>query len=170
VPPALLSEELCLEAVKRCGWALCAIPEAAKTSAVCLAAVQEFGCALRHVPEALLTPELCLEAVKQDGWALQDVPMELRTPELCLEAVKRDGLPIQFVPAELRTQELRDAAAASGPLMETERVPAGWSMEQDVDQPLGAVRARLAAVGITEKDVEDAVRWARQGGDHGGRD
>ena len=60
---------------------------------LCLEAIKRDGYAIRFVKEQ--TPELCLEAVKQNGYALQFVKKQ--TPKLCLEAVKQDGYALRFV-------------------------------------------------------------------------
>jgi hypothetical protein len=49
-----------------------------RTAEVCLEAVRREGLALCHVPEERRTAELCLEAVRRDGRALCYVPEELK--------------------------------------------------------------------------------------------
>ena len=78
---------------------------------VCLNAVRKQGWALQFVPEELKTPELCLAAVTQHAWALQFVPEELRTHEIFLAAVKQNVWTLQLVPEESMTGDIILAAA-----------------------------------------------------------
>jgi len=81
-------------------------PEAFKTAQLCLEAVKKNGYALKYVPEEFKTAELCLEAIKQNGNVLEYVPENLKTEELCYEAVKKDSRPLEYVPENLKTTEL----------------------------------------------------------------
>ena len=119
VPTELLSEELCIAAVKHLGCALGNIPNEFKTPEVCLTAVQNAKNNGKHpddhpysdqiltkVPEQLLTYELCLAAVKHSGRAIAYVPENFITKELCMEAVKEYGEALRHVPEDLKTLEM----------------------------------------------------------------
>ena len=101
-----VTEEECLEAVKRDGCVLQFVPRHLRTELLCLEAVKQNGWALDYVPEHLRTKELCLIAVKRDGCVLQFVPGHLKTEQLCLEAVKQDGNALRLVPKHLITEQM----------------------------------------------------------------
>jgi len=124
------TQELCLLAVTKYGYALHYVPDEYKTEELCSASVKQFASVLEYVPDHLKTPELCLLAVTEDVFALQYVPDEykteelcsasvkqfagvleyvpehLKTPELCLQAVTKDGYALQYVPEELKTRDI----------------------------------------------------------------
>jgi hypothetical protein len=54
------------------------IPEKLLTTELCLNAVKKNGWALRYVLKKLMTAEVCLEAVKKNGFAIDYVPEKLR--------------------------------------------------------------------------------------------
>ena len=72
------------------------------TEQICLEAVKKDGDLLRVVPGHLRTKKVCLEAVKQNGNALCWVPYYFRTYKLCLEAVKQTRLALDFFPSDFR--------------------------------------------------------------------
>jgi len=106
VPREVITEEICLEAVRQDGAALQYVPRQLITQEMYKGAVKTFGAALQYIQKELKTEEVCLEAVKQNGYALQYVPRELITEEVCLEAVKQNGKAIQYVPREVITEEM----------------------------------------------------------------
>ena len=83
--------EICLEAVKNNGYALQYVEN--QTHEICLEAVKKYGVALQYVKKQ--TPKICLEAVKNNGFGLSFVKNQ--TPEICLEAVKNNGYGLLFV-------------------------------------------------------------------------
>ena len=85
------TEAICLEAVKRSGYALQYVQN--QTDEICLAAVKRNGMALKYVKNQTL--EICLEAVKEDGMALMYVKEQ--TEEICLEAVKENEEVFQLI-------------------------------------------------------------------------
>jgi hypothetical protein len=58
------------------------IPKEILTEEMCLAAVKRAGQALYHVPEQFRTPRVCEAPVRNDPAAIEDVPEALRTAEL----------------------------------------------------------------------------------------
>ena len=109
-PEEYITEELCLEAVKKRFFALELVPKKFKTAKLCLIAVKESGTALKYVPKELKTAKLCHTAVKNSASALKYVPKELITDELCLTAIKFNVNGIGFVPKKFQTIELCLAA------------------------------------------------------------
>jgi len=79
------TEDICLEAVKLCGYALLHVKN--KTDELCMEAINEDGLSLQFIEDQ--TPEMCLKAIKKNPSALQFVHNQ--TTNFCLEAVKRDG-------------------------------------------------------------------------------
>lgn len=59
------------------------------TEEICLEAVKRNGEALQLVPYHLRTEQICLEAVKQNEWSIRYVPERLVTEEMCLAYKKR---------------------------------------------------------------------------------
>ena len=129
VTHALLTPEICMDAVLQNGMALQHVPEPLRTAEICLAAVQQDSLALQFVPAPVLAPEICLAAVQQDGRLLQLVPEPQRTPEICLEAVLQNSAQLQLVPA----MALTDPAFAR-PLLD--HVELRWdSIESYIGRP-----------------------------------
>jgi len=95
---------ICLEAVRRNGYALGYVPDALLDREMCLEAVRQNGDALQYVPMALRDREMCLEAVRQYGWALGYVPKALLDKEMCLKAVRQDGHALYHVPEAIRKE------------------------------------------------------------------
>ena len=108
------TEELCLAAVQKSGFALHYVPFKAKTEAVCLAAVRQRGTSIIYVPPAPVTETLCREAVRQNGKALKYVlglagmgevnlsPSAIEA--LCLDAVRQDKDALAYVPDALKAK------------------------------------------------------------------
>jgi len=86
------------------------VPENLMTQELCLEAVRQFGWALNYIPENLRTAEICLEAVRQDGFMLFYIPKNLKTAELCIDAF--NNMIESSVPQHMR-DEVR-AAIKSG--------------------------------------------------------
>lgn len=106
IPEHKKTLDICLEAVKKDGWALMHVPEDKKTIEIYLEAVKQNGLSLCEVPEDKKTLEICLEAVTRDAWALQYVPEDKKTVEICLKAVKRHGCSLKYVPKDKKTIEV----------------------------------------------------------------
>ncbi len=104
MPDEEKTEELCLEAVKRNGWAIAWAGRFAASEAVRLAAVQQAGDVLGRIPEELRSPAVCEAAVRQSPSALRHVPDELMTLGLCLLACAADAGAYIWVPADFRDE------------------------------------------------------------------
>lgn len=78
--------ELALEAVKADPYMLQEVREDLQTPEICLEAVKRRGFALQYVLNQ--TEEVCLEAVRNDGTALRFV--ETQTALICSEAIKQN--------------------------------------------------------------------------------
>jgi Domain of unknown function (DUF4116) len=85
------TEEMCLEAVRSYGLALCYVQN--QTEAICLEAVKQNWCALRYVVHR--TEAICMEAVKQNWCALKFVKNE--TEAICMYAVATNAMALQYV-------------------------------------------------------------------------
>jgi hypothetical protein len=134
----------CLDAVKRRGVMLKAVPRNLMTEEVCLAAVSQDGAALEYVPYKLLTRAVCEAALnsKTLAWCppreraaqefyyehdpllgdsdwrehpLTHIPEEILTEEMCLAAVTRAGQALYHVPEKFRTPRVCEAAVRSDP-------------------------------------------------------
>ncbi len=92
--------EICMEAVKKYGWALRLIEN--QTPELCIASVKRNPSTLQFVKNQ--TPEICMTAVKQKGWALELVKNQ--TPEICLEAIKQNEKASKFIKEELKQDVL----------------------------------------------------------------
>ena len=82
IPPEKQTENICIEAMKKSGLALCRVVK--QTEEICLTAVQQNGLALKYVKNP--TKRICLEAVKQNPHALKHI--KNIDKELYLEALK----------------------------------------------------------------------------------
>ncbi len=87
------------------------IPRDQKTYDVCLYAVRKCGFNLYEVPSRHRTYEVCLEAIKNSDGI---VPEEHRTYELCLIACGKLGQVLEFVPPEHLDEQIYRAAIESG--------------------------------------------------------
>lgn len=134
-PRKLLTQDLCLLAVKAFGYAIEYIEESNLTPEICDAALNKDWKVMEHIPKSFQTPGFCLKAVTINGrnlehvinpttdlyepaissypMALQFVPEENRTYELCLKAIRGDGRSWMYVPHILRTPELKKIAKNS---------------------------------------------------------
>lgn len=141
----VLTEDLCLEAVRKTPGALQVVPPHHQTSQVCLEAIRRDGTLLQCVHSQ--TYAICLAAVQQDYKALEFVHPEHRThdlyrvvvkelstqcsefvghawlsfysrqcPEFWMVAVQEDGMNLQWVPKDGRTPLLCRAAVQQNTL------------------------------------------------------
>ena len=91
------------------------IPRDQRVYDVCLYAVRKCGFNLYEVPSRHRTYEVCLEAIKNSsGIVIAIVPMEHRTYELCLIACSKLGQVLEFVPQEHLDEQMYRAAIESG--------------------------------------------------------
>jgi hypothetical protein len=91
------------------------IPKNQRTYEVCLYAVRKCGFNLYEVPASHKTYEVCLEAINNtDGVVIGMVPVEHRTYELCLIACGKRGQFLEFVPPEHLDEQMYRAAIESG--------------------------------------------------------
>ncbi len=97
IPCALMTQAVCLAAVKDDGAALCLVPEELKTEAMCKMAVlaaspdipDEMQNIYEAVPDCFRTAGLSFQAVVHDplGSVMYMVPDEIKTPAFCASAV-----------------------------------------------------------------------------------
>ncbi len=142
-----------VDAVRKTPFALEHVPDALKTPELCTAAVEGHAWALAWVPDRLLTRDLCLAAVRQDGLAVRFVPVNMLTVEICWEAVRENPVAVRLLPEGVAHPEVCFKAF---------RQDRAW-LDTHAGGGADAVRARLAELGVTEQDIEDAVKWGRGG-------
>lgn len=97
-------EQLCLAAVRQSGYALSVIPEPSRTIFVYTTAIRRCGMTLALIPPRLQTASLCLMAVSHCGLSLQWA--NFRTPSICFEAVRQNAEALQYVPGHLQDHAL----------------------------------------------------------------
>jgi hypothetical protein len=108
VDPTIITDELCMLAVKSHGYGISLndVPDKMRTSEVCKASVEKYSPNLEFVPAKLRTLELCTIAVADKGSNLKYVPDHMKTSELCEMAVIKDGSNLDHVPDNIRTTGL----------------------------------------------------------------
>lgn len=117
IPENILTEAMCLTAVKNRGKELFDIPEKMRTYKVCLAAVKHnvYWANIRDVPAEHRTKELCLEVMKRYVRIFKEkeelIPGEYwKDAEFCKNAVNANPCMLKFVPVKIKTFEMCLAA------------------------------------------------------------
>jgi hypothetical protein len=67
---------------------------------LCLNAVRRSGFAISYTPIHLIDTKLIVIAIKRDPLALEHIPLRFRTFQICTFACELDGRALQFIPIE----------------------------------------------------------------------
>jgi hypothetical protein len=102
----VLTYEMCLSAIKKCGRFFSDVPEKFRTKELCLIAFEHEPHNIEEIPEEHISYDLYLNAVSRSGYILQKTPARFLTHELCLAAVKSTGHQVKYVPKEILDEEI----------------------------------------------------------------
>lgn len=106
----VLTYEMCLTAIKKCGRFFPDVPKKFRTKELCLIAFEYEPHNIEEFPEEHISYDLYLNAVSRSGYILQKTPARFLTHELCLAAVKSTGHQVKYVPKEILDEEICLAA------------------------------------------------------------
>jgi uncharacterized membrane protein YecN with MAPEG domain len=140
--------------VKSNGYAFQYIPTNLITPEMCLIAVSRCGSMLAYVPNKFITLDLCLRAVREDGRAVEYIPEEFITPEILITSIKTTGRDCDNIPTQYRSTEIRFMAV----LINLQRLDVkhvsqltrlmGLDYKNiDTDQKLDAILEKIAKIG-----------------------
>ena len=106
----VLTYEMCLTAIKKCGRFFSDVPMKFRSKELCLIAFEYDPHNIEEFPEEHLSYDLYLQAVSRSGYILKNTPKQYLTRELCFAAVSNVGHQIKNVPIEFLDEELCLAA------------------------------------------------------------